>query len=68
MLVFAPGNWWQDGNSTKLRKEKFRLVIRKHFFTVRIVKNWNRLPGKGLMPSFLSVFKRHLGNNLGNML
>lgn len=68
MLVFASRNWWQNGNSTKLCQERFRLVVRKHFFTVRVVRHWNRVPSKGLMPSCLSAFKRHLDNNLGNML
>lgn len=66
VLVFAPRNWWQDGNSTKLCQERFRLVIRKHFFSVRVVKHW--LPSEGLKSSCLSVFKRRLDNNLVNML
>ncbi|KAK4810838.1 hypothetical protein QYF61_008810 [Mycteria americana] len=56
------------GNSSKLLQGRFRLDFRKHVFTKRVVKHWNRLPREVVDAPSLSVFKRHLDNALNNML
>ncbi|KFV41711.1 hypothetical protein N341_01881, partial [Tyto alba] len=51
-------------NGSKLYQGRVRLDIRKHFFTKRVIKHWNRLPREAVDDPSLSVFKRHLDNAL----
>ena len=47
---------------------RFRLDIRRKFFTQRMVMHWNRLPKEVVDAPSLEAFKARLDVSLGNLI
>ncbi|KFO80578.1 hypothetical protein N303_05796, partial [Cuculus canorus] len=55
-------------NGYKLERGRFRLDIRKNFFTMRVVRHWNRLPSEAVAAPSLEGFKARLDEALGSLI
>ncbi|PKU47479.1 hypothetical protein llap_2219 [Limosa lapponica baueri] len=59
---------WTKGNGFKLKEGRFRLDIRKAFFTRRVVRYWNRVYREVVDASSLEAFKARLDGALSNVV
>ncbi|KFV60688.1 hypothetical protein N341_05453, partial [Tyto alba] len=55
-------------NGFKLKDGRFTLDIRRKFFTVRVVRHWNRFPREVVAAPSLEGFKARLDGALSNLV
>ncbi|KFQ33146.1 hypothetical protein N332_02120, partial [Mesitornis unicolor] len=67
-LFTSAGGDRTSGNGFKLEENRFRLDIRKKFFTVTVVRHWHRLLRKVVDAPSLEVFKARLGRALSDLI
>ena len=56
------------GNGLELRHSRFRLDIRRKFFTQKVVTHWNRLPKEVVHAPFMEAFRARLEVVLGSLV
>ena len=56
------------GNGFELEEGRSRLDIRKKFFTMKVVRRWNRLPREVVDAPSLEAFKARLDGAVSNLV
>ena len=58
----------KGGNGLKLIDGRFRLDVRRKFFTVRVARHWNRLPREVVDAPSLEALTARWDEALGNLI
>ena len=66
--MIGQGGWVVIGHGLRLRQGRFRLDIRRKFFTQRVVTHWNRLPREVVDTPSLEALKARLDVALGSLV
>jgi len=67
-LFYRPCSNRTRGYGFKIQESRFRLDIRKKFCTMRVVKQWHRLPREAVDAPSLETFKARLVGALRNLI
>ena len=64
LFVMADQSLSTRGHSLKVRKQRARLKLRNHSFTMRVVNTWNSLPESTVCAKSMNTFKNGLDDAL----